>query len=69
AVLSAVKASVVQLSEDRVVVFGAGPAGIGIADQVRDAMVRVGVSEEESYKRFWCIDLYGLVTANMEDLL
>ncbi|PFL40598.1 NAD-dependent malic enzyme [Bacillus cereus] len=69
AVLSAVKASGVPLSEHRVVVFGAGTAGIGIADQVRDAMVRVGVSEEESYKRFWCIDRYGLVTDNMEDLL
>ncbi|EEL56641.1 NAD-dependent malic enzyme [Bacillus cereus] len=69
AVLSAVKASGVPLSEHRVVVFGAGTAGIGIADQVRDAMVRVGVSEEESYKRFWCIDRNGLVTDNMEDLL
>ncbi|MCI4057769.1 oxaloacetate-decarboxylating malate dehydrogenase [Bacillus cereus] len=69
AVLSAVKASGVPLSEHRVVVFGAGTAGIGIADQVRDAMVRVGVSEEESYKRFWCIDRNGLVTDNIEDLL
>ncbi|CUB41584.1 oxaloacetate-decarboxylating malate dehydrogenase [Bacillus cereus] len=69
AVLSAVKASGVPLSEHRVVVFGAGTAGIGIVDQVRDAMVRVGVSEEESYKRFWCIDRNGLVTDNMEDLL
>ncbi|MDW3037509.1 MULTISPECIES: oxaloacetate-decarboxylating malate dehydrogenase [Bacillus cereus group] len=69
AVLSAVKASSVPLSEHRVVVFGAGTAGIGIADQVRDAMVRVGVSEEESYKRFWCIDRNGLVTDNMKDLL
>ncbi|PGT01176.1 NAD-dependent malic enzyme [Bacillus anthracis] len=69
AVLSAVKASGVPLSEHRVVVFGAGTAGIGIADQIRDAMVRVGVSEEESYKRFWCIDRNGLVTDNMEDLL
>ncbi|MGH0592026.1 MULTISPECIES: oxaloacetate-decarboxylating malate dehydrogenase [Bacillus] len=69
AVLSAVKVSGVPLSEHRVVVFGAGTAGIGIVDQVRDAMVRVGVSEEESYKRFWCIDRNGLVTDNMEDLL
>ncbi|PDZ06282.1 NAD-dependent malic enzyme [Bacillus cereus] len=69
AVLSAVKASGVPLSEHRVVVFGAGTAGIGIADQVRDAMVHVGVSEDESYKRFWCIDRNGLVTNNMEDLL
>ncbi|PET97787.1 NAD-dependent malic enzyme [Bacillus cereus] len=69
AVLSAVKASGVPLSEHRVVVFGAGTAGIGIADQVRDAMVRVGLSDEESHNRFWCIDRNGLVTGNMEDLL
>ncbi|MBJ8074777.1 oxaloacetate-decarboxylating malate dehydrogenase [Bacillus cereus group sp. N12] len=69
AVLSAVKASGVPLSEHRVVVFGAGTAGIGIADQVRDAMVRVGLSDEESYNRFWCIDRNGLVTDTMEDLL
>ncbi|MGG0257725.1 oxaloacetate-decarboxylating malate dehydrogenase [Bacillus mycoides] len=69
AVLSAVKASGVPLSEHRVVVFGAGTAGIGIADQVRDAMFRVGLSDEESHNRFWCIDRNGLVTDNMEDLL
>ncbi|WP_337914994.1 oxaloacetate-decarboxylating malate dehydrogenase [Bacillus mycoides] len=69
AVLSAVKASGVPLSEHRVVVFGAGTAGIGIADQVRDAMVRVGLSDEASHNRFWCIDRNGLVTDNMEDLL
>ncbi|PGB01661.1 NAD-dependent malic enzyme [Bacillus toyonensis] len=69
AVLSAVKASGVPLSEHRVVVFGAGTAGIGIADQVRDAMVRVGLSDEESHNRFWCIDRNGLVTDNMENLL
>ncbi|MED1409819.1 MULTISPECIES: oxaloacetate-decarboxylating malate dehydrogenase [Bacillus] len=69
AVLSAVKASSVPLNEHRVVVFGAGTAGIGIADQVRDAMVRVGLSEQEANERFWCIDRNGLITDNMEDLL
>ncbi|MEK7017142.1 MULTISPECIES: oxaloacetate-decarboxylating malate dehydrogenase [Bacillus] len=69
AVLSAVKASGVPLNEHRVVVFGAGTAGIGIADQVRDALVRVGLSEQEAHERFWCIDRNGLITENMEDLL
>ncbi|KFN04372.1 NAD-dependent malic enzyme [Bacillus clarus] len=69
AVLSAVKASGVPLCEHRVVVFGAGTAGIGIADQVRDAMVRSGLSEQEAHERFWCIDRNGLITDNMEDLL
>ncbi|MGG1165143.1 MULTISPECIES: oxaloacetate-decarboxylating malate dehydrogenase [Bacillus cereus group] len=69
AVLSAVKASGVPLNEHRVVVFGAGTAGIGIADQVRDALVRVGLSEQEAHERFWCIDRNGLITDDMEDLL
>ncbi|HDX9579961.1 NAD-dependent malic enzyme [Bacillus cytotoxicus] len=69
AVLSAVKASGVPLCEHRVVVFGAGTAGIGIADQVRDAMVRLGLSKEEANRRFWCIDRNGLLTDNMDDLL
>lgn len=69
AVLSAVKASGVPLNEHRVVVFGAGTAGIGIADQVRDALVRVGLSEKEAHERFWCIDRNGLITDDMEDLL
>ncbi|PEA53020.1 NAD-dependent malic enzyme [Bacillus pseudomycoides] len=69
AVLSAVQASGVPLCEHRVVVFGAGTAGIGIADQVRDAMVRLGLSQEEANRRFWCIDRNGLLTDNMDDLL
>ncbi|MEN1935235.1 oxaloacetate-decarboxylating malate dehydrogenase [Paenibacillus sp. 102] len=69
AVLSAVKASSVPLCEHRVVVFGSGTAGIGIADQVRDAMVRTGLSEKEANERFWCIDRNGLLTDNMKELL
>ena len=69
AVLSAVKASSVSLCEHRVVVFGAGTAGIGITDQVRDAMIRAGLSEQEANERFWCIDRNGLITDNMGDLL
>ena len=69
AVLSAVKASSVPLCEHRVVVFGAGTAGIGIADQVRDAMIRAGLSEQEANECFWCIDRNGLITDNMGDLL
>lgn len=69
AVLSAVKASGVPLCEHRVVVFGAGTAGIGIADQVRDAMVRAGLSEEEANEHFWCIDRPGLLTDDMDNLL
>jgi malate dehydrogenase (oxaloacetate-decarboxylating) len=68
AVLAAVNASGIPLSEHRVVVFGAGTAGIGIADQVRDAMVREGLSLEAANRNFWCIDRNGLLSDDMNEL-
>ena len=49
-------------------IFGAGTAGIGIAEQIRDAIVRDGVKEEEPYDRFWCIDKTGLLTDDSPDI-
>ncbi|KAA6446788.1 NAD-dependent malic enzyme [Bacillus sp. HU-1818] len=68
AVLSCAKASKMPLKEHRVVIFGAGTAGIGIAEQLREALVREGVDEKESYRRFWCVDRNGLLTDDMDDL-
>lgn len=68
AVLAAVRASGIPLSEHRIVVFGAGTAGIGIADQVRDAMVREGLSLESANRRFWCIDRNGLLSKDMNGM-
>ncbi|MER6075890.1 NAD-dependent malic enzyme [Streptomyces sp. NPDC001817] len=68
AVLSGVRASGMPLPEQRVVVFGAGTAGMGIADQLRDAMVAEGLSRQEATVRFWAVDRYGLVTRDQESL-
>ena len=68
AVLSGVRASGIPLREHRVVVFGAGTAGIGIADQLRDALARDGLTPEEATRRFWCVDRHGLLTDDMPDL-
>ncbi|MFD2682362.1 NAD-dependent malic enzyme [Bacillus seohaeanensis] len=68
AVLSGVKASGTPLIEHRIVVFGAGTAGIGIAEHIRDAMVRSGLSKGEANDRFWCVDKPGLLTDDMEDI-
>ena len=43
AAISAVRVCGTPLRNQRVVIFGAGTAGIGIADQIRDAMVREGL--------------------------
>ncbi|KAH6669650.1 malic enzyme [Plectosphaerella plurivora] len=51
------------LSDMRMVVFGAGTAGVGIADQVRDAIAAErGISKDEAAKQIWLIDRPGLLT-------
>ncbi|MFI9247045.1 NAD-dependent malic enzyme [Streptomyces sp. NPDC053086] len=69
AVLSGVRAAGVPLREHRIVVFGAGTAGIGVADQLRDALVAEGMSGDEATARFWCVDRYGLLTDDQGDRL
>jgi malate dehydrogenase (oxaloacetate-decarboxylating) len=66
-VLNAVKLSKTPWVEQRVVVFGAGTAGCGIADQIRDQMIRSGLSREDAISRIWLVDLPGLITEDMED--
>jgi malate dehydrogenase (oxaloacetate-decarboxylating) len=41
------------LKDLRMVVFGAGSAGAGIADQFKDAVIQGGKSEEEARKQVW----------------
>jgi malate dehydrogenase (oxaloacetate-decarboxylating) len=65
AAISAVRVCGTPLRNHRVVIFGAGTAGIGIADQIRGAMVREGLSPEGAIDRFWCVDRHGLITSNM----
>jgi malate dehydrogenase (oxaloacetate-decarboxylating) len=69
AAISAVRICGTRLRNQRVVIFGAGTAGIGIADQIRDAMVREGLSNQEAAGRFWCVDRQGLLTIDMADQL
>jgi malate dehydrogenase (oxaloacetate-decarboxylating) len=69
AAISAVRVCGTPLRNQRVVIFGAGTAGVGIADQIRDAIVRDGLSREDAARRFWCVDRYGLLTTDMFDRL
>ena len=69
AAISAVRICGTPLRNQRVVIFGAGTAGIGVADQIRDAMVREGLSAEDAASRFWCVDRQGLLSAGMTDQL
>jgi malate dehydrogenase (oxaloacetate-decarboxylating) len=68
ATLSAVKVTGVPMAEQKLLVFGAGTAGVGIADQLHDAMVRDGATEEQATAQVWLVDKQGLLTSNMPDL-
>jgi malate dehydrogenase (oxaloacetate-decarboxylating) len=69
AAISAVRACGVPLRKQRVVVFGAGTAGVGVASQLCEAMMREGLSREEALSRFWLVDQQGLLTSDMADTL
>ncbi|WP_308024639.1 NAD-dependent malic enzyme [Neisseria oralis] len=68
AVFSGLKVTKQDFAEQRLVVYGAGTAGTGMADQISAAMQRDGLSREEAKKRVWLIDINGLVTDDMPNL-
>jgi malate dehydrogenase (oxaloacetate-decarboxylating) len=63
AVLAAVRVTGIKLPDHRIVIFGAGTAGVGIADQLSAALVGSGLTSEQALARIWAIDRNGLITA------
>ena len=61
AAFSAVRAAGSRMRDQRVVIHGAGTAGLGIADMMRDQMVREGLSPEEATRRFWALGRNGIL--------
>ncbi|WP_406327713.1 NAD-dependent malic enzyme [Streptomyces sp. NBC_01544] len=68
AAVSALRITGQSFRDQRLVVFGAGTAGVGIADQLRDAMVRDGLDPKEATRRVWLVDKQGLLVEGMPDL-
>jgi malate dehydrogenase (oxaloacetate-decarboxylating) len=64
---NALKVTGTKWRDQRVVVFGGGTAGIGIADQIRDQIVRDGLDTDQATRRIWIVDLPGLLTDDMRD--
>src|SRR5215207_4894284 len=62
AAFAAVKAAGSRMRDQRVVIHGAGTAGLGIADMLREVIVGAGLTPEEATRRFWCLDREGLIT-------
>lgn len=68
AIFSGVRASGRRLRDQHVVMLGAGSAGIGVADALREALVGDGLSETEARSRFWLINSGGLLHSGRTDL-
>jgi malate dehydrogenase (oxaloacetate-decarboxylating) len=66
--LAAVRTTGVPLSAQRVVLYGVGAAGSGIADMLVRAIVAEGVSEADAHRTIWPIDRNGLILSDMADL-
>lgn len=61
AALASVKAKGERLCDQRVVIHGAGTAGVGVADLMVDVMVREGLDRGEARSRFWGLGSKGLL--------
>ncbi len=57
-----------KLSDQRIVIFGAGTAGVGIADRLIDSMRREGVDALTARHRIWLVDREGLLGKGIPNL-
>ncbi|KAF7303121.1 Malic enzyme [Mycena kentingensis (nom. inval.)] len=65
-VMAAVGVTKTRLADQRYVIFGAGSAGLGIARQLRDAIVSMdGLSKEDATALFYLIDKHGLIKQSL----
>ena len=68
--LAAIKLLRSTLSEQRIVILGAGSSAIGICDQIVAAMVQAGHDEQDAKRKLWLVDSKGLVhdgRSNLEE--
>jgi malate dehydrogenase (oxaloacetate-decarboxylating) len=56
------------LSQQQVVMLGAGSAGIGVLEMIGKEMVSQGLSDAEAAERIWVVDINGLLTDDRTDL-
>lgn len=61
AILAALKRTDTHLEDQRIVIFGAGAAGMGVTEQVLKALCRAGIDEEKARQQFWLVDKDGLI--------
>ena len=67
--VNAIRRSGLKPHDHRLVFFGAGSAGVGVATMLRDYLIHCGLTEDEATKTFYLVDSKGLVALNRGDKL
>jgi malate dehydrogenase (oxaloacetate-decarboxylating)(NADP+) len=67
-IISALRMKNARLSDQTIVLFGAGEAATGISDLIVYAMMKEGMDEASARERCWLIDSKGLVVKSRADL-
>ena len=67
ALLSATIAARLPIEEQKIIVVGAGSAGVGISNLVLEAMISEGLSRELALSKIFLVDQYGLLTDHIEN--
>ena len=68
AVYAGLRVTGARMKDQKLLVFGSGSAGIGIADQLRDAMIADGATADKADGQIWPVDKQGLLFDDMDDL-
>jgi malate dehydrogenase (oxaloacetate-decarboxylating) len=68
ALLAAINVTGTKLTEQRIVLFGAGSAGCGIGTLLLKAMVDAGMDEANAKRNFFAVDRQGLLVDGMNDI-
>lgn len=63
-VLSACRIKGQPLSDQRILIYGAGAGGIGVAQALLDGLMREGLSEAQALERIYVLDSKGLLLRN-----
>ncbi|KAF0268033.1 hypothetical protein FOG51_00261 [Hanseniaspora uvarum] len=64
--MAALKYTNRKLPESKILVYGAGTAGCGIAQQIVNHLKSFGLTEEEAYSKIYCIDRFGLIVESLK---
>lgn len=54
------------LTQQKIIIYGAGSAGIGIAEQISQGMQELGLSNNEARENIWLIDRPGILYLGLE---